>query len=166
MQMFITDPDFRICAEHLDDKRLNKIIIESAQIASTALWINNCFLAEKMYSQREIYLPTHEHHPLCQWAAKKGNMRTVIHYGAVLCDEYIYRFHKIHTTLDIFWNLFMSVDFCNTSPEYINCTTHHKHIENVYEAYRKELTLKWDNDKIPPKWTKRNKPYFYKEVAR
>lgn len=37
MQIFRSDEDNRICAMHLDDKRLNKIITEVAQIASTAI---------------------------------------------------------------------------------------------------------------------------------
>ena len=35
MQIFRSDEDNRICAMHLDDKRLNKIITEVAQIASS-----------------------------------------------------------------------------------------------------------------------------------
>ena len=43
-----------------------------------------------------------------------------------------------------------------------NHTTNHKHITNIYEAYRLCLVEKWKNDKVAPKWTKRPVPEFYK----
>jgi hypothetical protein len=167
MQIFLTNPDFSQCAKDLDDKRLNKIIVESAQIASTALWINRCDIAETLYSQGEIYLPTHEHHLLCRWASENyNNFLFVIYYASSLCREYTYRFNKKHKTERIIGNLFCILfdEFINYEEKSLmpNCTTNHKHIENIYEAYKSELTLKWNNDKIVPKWTGRNKPKFYK----
>jgi hypothetical protein len=45
---------------------------------------------------------------------------------------------------------------------FITYTTNHKHIENIYNAYKKELQLKWKHDKVAPKWTNRQTPNFYK----
>lgn len=36
--------------------------------------------------------------------------------------------------------------------EFVNCTTNHKHIDNVFEAYKAELNLKWANDIRTPTW--------------
>ena len=97
MQIFRSDEDNRICAIHLDDKRLNKIITEVGQIASTAIWLNDCDIAETYTGCDLIYYPTHEYHPLCKWAsANDWNYYEVVCYGLALCEEYTYRFHKVH----------------------------------------------------------------------
>ena len=164
MQMFLTSPDYTKCAQDLDDKRLNKIIVESAQIASTTLWILDCDKAETLTSKKECYLPTHENHPLVKWSCENYcNCRNILKYTFELCMEYLYRFGKTHKTLFIFESLsksFYPYQFRkNWKPPTVqpNCTTNHKHIEDVYEAYRKELMLKWNDSS---KWTKRKKPCY------
>lgn len=167
MQIFLTNKELRQCAKDLDDKRLNKIIVESMQIISTSFWINDCDAAETLYSEKKIYLPTHEHHPLVKWCAENNdNYSFVIIYCIHLCYEYKFRFGKFHKTLNILYNL-ISKRYINFYPieeniKMPNATTNHKHIKNIYEAYKKELILKWNNDKIKPKWTKRDKPNWYK----
>lgn len=166
MQLFVSDSDFRTCAIHLDDYRCNKIIVEAAQISSTALWKTNCDLAETMYSKGEIYLPTHENCELCKWAASSfHNFQKTVNYGLALFEEYLYRFGKPHKTLKILLNL-LSINqeqfkvFGKDTPM-INYTTNFKHIEDIHEAYKHELILKWNTDKKQPVWTKRVAPIFY-----
>lgn len=172
MNIFLTHKDMSIVAQHHDDKRLNKMIIEAAQIASTALWINNCDIAETMYAEGKIYLPTHENHPIVKWCSL-GYMnycRTTA-YGLALCSEYYYRFNKRHNTFTKLLSLvklpIWEYPSQRLNIQQPNCTTNHKHIENVYEAYRQELCLKWSTlDKHEPKWTKRDVPVFYKEYLK
>ncbi len=64
MQIFWPEYDFKESAKVLDDKRLNKQIIELSQILSTAIWIEDCDLAETLYAGGKIYLPSHENHPV------------------------------------------------------------------------------------------------------
>jgi len=164
MQIFLTSPDYKQCAKDLDDKRLQKIIVESAQIASTALWMNNCDVAETLTSNGMCYLPTHEHHPLCKWAAESyGNYIEVLRYGIALCDEYYFRTRKIHKTffiISLMIRKIFAIDFKYHEEPTLqpNCTTNHKHIDNVYEAYWQELLYKWANDKQAPTCTIRNMP--------
>lgn len=168
MQIFLTDKSYEKCAIHLDDKRLNKIIIESAQIASTSLWINDCSLAETLYSEGKIYLPSHEHHPLCKWCADHGdNFVCVVSYSYVFCEEYEYRFGKPHATKKKLHYLMTcgypeNITVFQPKIQMPNCTTNNKHIDDIYLAYQKELCYKWDNDKVIPKWTRREKPIWYK----
>jgi len=170
MQIFLTSPDYAQCARDLDDVRLRKIIVESAQIASTALWINNCDLAETLTSQGLCYLPSHENRPLVKWAASDYEVfRDCLRYCQCLCDEYFDRFYKKHKTFNICMNL-VSIALPKHFKKYeqwveivyVNATTNHKHIHDVYEAYRQELCLKWKNDKKPPIWTNRQQPHWYK----
>ena len=60
MNIFVTDPDPRKCAQNLDDKRVIKMILESVQILSTAVTMNG---------GTGIYRPTHQGHPCTKWAA-------------------------------------------------------------------------------------------------
>ena len=164
MQLFLTSPDYNQCAKDLDDKRLNKIIVESAQIASTALWMNNCDAAETITSNGLCYLPTHEKHPLCIWAASSyRNYLEVLRHGLALCKEYTFRTRKIHKTFNIIdhlrWGVFpFNFKFQEYPTQQPNCTTNHKHIDDVYKAYRLELLFKWANDKKAPTWTNRQRP--------
>lgn len=170
MQIFMSDKNHKQCAKNLDDRRLIKMPVEAAQIASTALWMNNCDIAETMYSQGKIYLPTHEYHPVTAWCYQNYNhyINTVIH-GLELCQEYSIRFnYKVHTTEEkLFKLLDIGPEYWNNVTEAYpmpNATTHHKHIDNIYLAYKQELCYKWNIiDKQEPKWTNRSEPKFRKD---
>ncbi len=60
MQLFVTDINPAVCARHLDDVRLNKIIVESAQLISTS----HPELIHKPYKA------THINHPLVVWISE------------------------------------------------------------------------------------------------
>lgn len=162
MQIFKTSSNLAICAKNLDDKRLNKIILESAQIATTGLWLNDCSKAEILCSMGLIYFPSHEHHPLCEWCSKNNfHLFIVTCYGLALCLEYQYRFKKRHKVQNILINL-LSINIKNkekTSPQ-PNCSIHFKHLP-LHNAYKAELVFKWNRDAIKPKWTNRKIPEFY-----
>jgi len=164
MQIFKTTTENSVCAMHLDDKRLNKIITESAQLTSTAIWMNNCDVAETYTGKGLIYYPTHENHPLCKWCSTNDNNYVdVVCYGLALCDEYTYRFHKVHAVQKML-NFLLSIHITNKdkASEPPNCTKHFKHL-SLYQAYKAELVFKWKRDKKAPTWTKRNLPDFYRE---
>lgn len=181
MQIFFPYNDYRLSAASLDDKRLNKQIIELGQILSTAIWIENCDIAEALYAEGKIYLPSHENHPViinCKHYFKAAN-----YYLQHLLAEYKYRFSKNHkcdqiactNKRDPMAGIYWTDTFCGDTfwehsylfNKYIdkpfgNHTTNHKHIQNIYEAYRLCLAEKLNNDKIVPKWTNRPVPKFYK----
>lgn len=167
MQIFLLYNNYRLSAVSLDDKRLNKQIIELGQILSTAIWIENCDIAETLYAEGKIYLPTHENHPVvrnCKHYFKAAN-----YYFQHLLVEYKYRFSKNHKCdsivdrywTDTFWDHYYLFNKYIEKP-FGNHTTNHKHIKDVNEAYRLCLAEKWKNDKIVPKWTNRPVPIFYK----
>lgn len=168
MQIFRTSPCDKMCALHLDDKRLNKIILESMQIISTALWLNDCPKAESLCAQGIIYLPSHEKHPLCRWASEHSwNLFSVFSYGINLYNEYKYRFEKGHKAGEKLHDLFWSQSLSSYLPRkkgspslQPNCTKHFKHLP-LYYAYTAELNYKWRRDKKSPTWTKRNQPAIY-----
>lgn len=138
MQLFISNSNLRIAAKNLDNKRLNKQIIEGCQILSTVLWMTNCGVAETLCSQGQIYLPTHEHHPVVKWGA---SCRLAYNKTLVFIDnclwEYKERFKKEHSSrkrVDCLWSYCYLLENNNWT-DWQNFTTNHKHIKDVYEAY-------------------------------
>ncbi len=72
------------------DKHVVKMIIETAQILST-----NTRLAGDPYG----YKITHQNHPATVWARQTlANTMWLAHLGTALCEEYTYRYGKVHAT--------------------------------------------------------------------
>ena len=84
MNIFFTDSDPEIAAQSLDNLRLNKMILETAQLLSTAL-------REHGYECEDIYKSTHKNHPSAIWTRKTtGNFEWLLDYFASLGSEKIY----------------------------------------------------------------------------
>lgn len=169
MNIFATSADPLACAEALDDKRLNKMILESAQILCTIVGGE--------------YKPTHENHPATLWAkASSSNALWLFAHAIYMCDEYSKRTAKVHACRAVIEETFKRLyslpdtrkDQSDDSKEkyfpkdWVNVTG----IEDMdtFNAYRTLLNNKWDDDKIVPVWTNRKPPKwirwrFTKEVV-
>ena len=152
MNIFITSINPVECAQALDDLRLNKMIIETGQLLSTALNYYN--------SGYPVYKSTHINHPCSVWTrtSNENYLWLIDHFNA-LSNERHYRFGKSHKTYDKLWNhLIKGHAFIpkGTITPFANCTPH-KTIDTI-EAYKLTLKDKWAKDKRPPKWTNRGKP--------
>jgi len=76
-------------AQSLDNMRVVKMILESCQLLSTALFINNINGA--------IYKPTHINHPSTKWTAESSaNFLNLVKHTKAMLDEYYLRFNKNH----------------------------------------------------------------------
>jgi hypothetical protein len=164
MNIFVSDFDPTESAIVLDDRRLIKMVLETAQMLSTN--INLAGLRQGPYKT------THKNHPSTIWGRQshKNYLWLCAHFSA-LCREYTNRFskeHKCEQYLDYFYD-------CSTDTAYPeeklttfpNCTTF-KDIKETTRAYRLYLNEKWKNDKRPPKWTNSKPPVwadFMKEAA-
>lgn len=130
----------------LDDKRLNKQILETYQILQVATGNSIGY----------------KNHPITKHYLKFPEFLNS--YGYECCFEYWYRFRKHHKLEKKFkFNLNYSfIPFYAAGPaktsECIRTT------ENVGELYRQKLISKWNLDKVKgnsPKWTNREIPDFY-----
>jgi Pyrimidine dimer DNA glycosylase len=152
MNIFVVDPDTKICAEALDDLRLNKMIIETAQLLSTAVRSHG--------STSQVYNITHLNHPCAIWARhSRENYSWLLDYMEQLVAERVRRTGRSHKSANLI-PLLKSEAHLIPSGQFTmwpNCTAF-KHIEDVHEAYKTALIDKWLKDKRPPKWTKANKP--------
>ena len=151
MNIFITDECPRKCAEALDDKRVIKMILESAQMLSTAIWERG---------GEGFYRSTHINHPCSKWVREtKENYKWLFTHFLHLCEEYQNRFSKEHKCLQYFKEMddgYALVPEGKLTP-FPNCSLFKDDL-NVFHAYKKTLATKWANDKRPPKWTNSEPP--------
>ena len=158
MNIFVTSYDPLACAQALDDKRVIKMILESAQLLATAMYCNkvpeHCFPRTK--KDNKPYLPTHINHPCTKWVRESiQNFMWLHQHLTNLLDEYKYRFGKEHFLRKfdkIIYNVYEGNYFkeCEGTV-FVNCTPY-KDMRLIF-AYRKTLIEKWKNDKRKPKWT-------------
>lgn len=158
MNIFAISASPSECAAALDDKRVIKMALETAQMLCTSLYLHG-------YTETP-YKPTHMHHPCTRWAAEKmSHWEWLLTYLGKLNSKYKERFRKEcnlkaytvvmeHDLITVAKKLLpvgpMS-DFHNSSgfPDL-----------PVFEAYKESLTKKWLQDKRRPKWTNDEPPLW------
>jgi hypothetical protein len=154
MNIFVPYPSAKANAEMLDDLRLNKMILESAQMLCSVL---------HRYGVADIpYKNAYHHHPCTLWAGNTyGNAQYLLALAKwmLLEREYrgFYQRHKCSGVLD-FVQKNLSVLVKGPTTPFENCTEY-KHLP-VHKAYKIQLVDKWKNDIKPPKWTRRGPPSF------
>ena len=155
MNIFATYSDPHDSAFALDDKRAIKMILESAQLMSTAI---------NLSGGKAPYKTTHPNHPVSIWARQNNtNYWWLFEHYQALCQVYYDRFNKRHKTLDYileFRDGVFKFPKSDLTP-FANCTEF-KNIKDVHEAYRLQLNKKWANDKRNPKWTNAKPPEWAK----
>lgn len=179
MNIFVTDTCPVKSARALDDVRLNKMILESAQMLCTnALAMAEQFditdSLEQVPAQRSVagaesivpYKPTHMNHPCTVWARKSQyNYNWLARHFIALVDEKTDRTHKIHLSytkllpllthiygeqLDIPVDNDLSFVYAGDYPVRTVSGL------DVIASYRKTMLVKWENDTLkgrPPRWT-------------
>lgn len=166
MNIFVTDHCPRISTQALDNKRVVKMVLEAAQLLSTAIFINSTIAYDN------IYKPTHLKHPCTIWAALTwGNWEWLFQHFIALCEEYSFRYHKQHVSQDILFYLLKYHTDIKKGPltPFVNCTKSEamqidfRNVNDTCEAYKKYLIAKWSHDKLPSKWINRTPPLWYNE---
>lgn len=158
MNIFVPHRKARLNAEILDDLRLNKMILESAQMLCSVLHKHN--VADIPYAK------AHANHPCTLWAGEtQGNYQYLLQLGYHMCNERMYRRpaspnHKCEGVLDFCFRHRHVIPAGAMTP-FANCTMYKDH--PTHEAYRMQLTDKWNSDIKPPKWTRRGAPDFYRK---
>lgn len=155
MNIFTTSNCPQECARYLDDKRVIKQTLESAQLLSTALRVNG-------YKGDDVYKIAHLNHPSSRWTrATQGNYKWLLEHFKALCDEYNRRTGKIHASsklLPIFERGVSLIPVGERRPFSNNARNLTKgvdftHESNVTLAYQLYLSERWNQDKREPKWT-------------
>src|SRR5215831_8662187 len=140
MNIFAISSDPIQCAQALDDKRLNKMIVETCQILCAALHLTD-------RGSQSLYKAAYLRHPIVLWATD---------------DERSFRTGKRdHRSTRLIPELGLHVCADAAPAAFENCTAY-KSVKDVHAAYRQTLCDKWQNDNQPPRWTNRGAPKFYK----
>ena len=91
MNIFYLAKDAKVCAAYHNDKHVVKMILESAQLLSTAHHIID---GEPSI---DCYKATHKNHPSAIWARESGrNYEWLWCLTKNLCKEYTRRYNKVH----------------------------------------------------------------------
>ncbi len=158
MNIFVSHPSPVVSAANLDDKRVNKMITESAQMMSTC--IHTLTEGDEDICSN-LYRPSHQNHPCNIWIREsRANFMWLYEHAwamASLKARFDGKVHKGAIMLD------RVKDFAHYVPDgeltpFANCAANDnlnisfKHIEDPHEAYRMYLLARWENDKAPPKW--------------
>ena len=180
MNIFYLDSDPKVCAEMHLDKHVTKMVIEYAQLLSTAhRFIDGVERTELTTSGRRIkrwslpderesslYKASHINHPSGKWTRLcSENYTWLYNLFCALCDEYTYRYGKIHMTDQKLRHLLAQV------PNNINKT---KPFETPWRAMPDEVKIGDDclrsyrnyyilNKASFAKWTKREIPLWFKQ---
>lgn len=90
MNIFFLDRNPKLCAEQTCDKHVVKMIVETAQLLSTAHHVldNN---------GDGFYKPTHKNHPSAIWCRQSdSNYKWLWQLLVSLSREYTHRYNKVH----------------------------------------------------------------------
>lgn len=99
MNLFLLHKNLKICARQHCDRHVVKMILELAQLLSTAWWIANPEDAEELFQEGIIYKKTHVNHPVAIWTREHENNYVLVAELAIeLCNEYTFRYGKVHKT--------------------------------------------------------------------
>ena len=170
MNIFYLDKDPEIAAQMMCDKHVVKMILESAQMLSTAHRVLDppSELIEPMYK------PTHKNHPAAVWVRESdANYKWLYDLWFWLAKEYWWRYDKIHKTWEKLYNKlshtplnipsgsFTSPPLC--MPDEYKIETGNS-LNDAIESYRKYYIkdkssfAKWggivENMRQPPEWWK------------
>jgi len=111
MNIFYLDHDVVKCAEMHNDKHVVKMILEYAQLLSTAhrvldgvelIGLSDSGRKKKFWTLGDsrdytLYKATHINHPSAVWVRKSAqNYMWLAEMLEVLCGEYTYRYGKVH----------------------------------------------------------------------
>ena len=95
MNIFHLHKDPRICAEYHCDRHVVKMILETAQMLSTA-YQKHCG------EDTNLYKPAYPKHPMTIWVGDSlENFKYALALGEWLAIQYKYRYKKVHSTIKI-----------------------------------------------------------------
>lgn len=182
MNIFALSNDPVEAAQLQCDRHIVKMVVESAQMLSTAHRMLDGELIETLtktgrkgrhyklpdYREDLFYKAVHYHHPCTVWTMKSNNNYTWhwIHFAA-LCDEYTYRYGKVHKTdlvlREELQNLPRNISVGPKTPLPLAMKSNPECMkEDVVESYR--LFYQTKQHRFKMKWSKRPVPEWFRII--
>lgn len=152
MNIFVLDYNPIKAARYQCDKHVVKMPLETAQLL--------CSVFKKGEAP---YKRTHYNHPCSIWTREsRENFSWLIRHGLALCDEYTFRYGKIHKSKEvIIWckdNMHKLVFLTEKKTFFVQCFDEKYQIGNAVQSYReyyqkeKYKIAKWGKARGKPKW--------------
>jgi hypothetical protein len=180
MNIFVLDKDPIRAAQLQCDKHVVKMIVESAQLLSTAhrmldgkleTRLSKSGRKQKYYAldasvEDVYYRACHHNHPSNVWARESDtNYNWLYRHFVALCDEYKYRYGKVHATdtklRDALATPPRNIPVTSETPFKLAMGSNPECIDNndPIGSYRKFYQTKQDRFKMV--WTKRTTPEWF-----
>lgn len=181
MNIFVLDKDPIIAAQLQCDKHVVKMIVESAQMLSTAhrmldgVQMRNAKgqLVKKwaLTDARDdiLYKSVHTAHPCTVWTMQ-SDMNYLWHYAhfTALCDEYTHRYGKVHATDKLLREelaiMPSKIKYADMTPFALAMKANPEcmYKDDAVKSYRAYYQTK--QDRFSMVWTKRSIPEWFKHV--
>ena len=152
MQIFAIDPSPVVSAQALDDRRLNKMVVETAQLLCNAVHLLNPI--------HTPYKPFALNHPACLWAVSHvDNSSWLLQHFHALVTERLRRNMPQHASANLFPFFAEHVLLTSSTPAHFYNGAKRRSLNidftflPVHDAYKAYLVFRWSNSKIPPTWT-------------
>ena len=153
MNIFTFSNDPWQSALWLDDVRKNKMILESCQLMSAAIRINDPF------TDLEVYKTTHRGHPCTLWTkASRGNFGWLLAYTKALGEQKTGG-HKSLGLMDSFDYYYKNGYFpADELQPFANCARNKSQgldftsIADTTQAYREYICERWARDTVSLSW--------------
>ena len=160
MNIFYLDRDPVVAAKMHCDKHVVKMILESAQMLSTA---HRVLDGDEYADERGLYKMAHKNHPSTIWVrTSTDNYMWLNRLFGALCKEYTYRYGKHHASERLLVPLAKApngLDF-NGFTDPPQCMPELCKGEDTVLAYQNYYIIEKSN---LLKWTKRSGPEFFVE---
>jgi hypothetical protein len=161
MNIFYLHPDPVVCAMHHCDKHVVKMILETAQLLSTAHRILDEDDNDR-HDRLGLYKQTHKNHPSAVWVREAvGNYVWTHQLLISLCREYTHRYDKVHKTARLIGPLSQPPQNISTDPfrtAIPQCMPDQYKDHDPVVAYRryyindKRDIAQWNKTTYAPKW--------------
>ena len=156
MNIFFLHRDPQWAANALCDKHVPKMLLESAQMLSTAV---------QKYTDRieELYKPAYPNHPMTKWVGSTfSNFQWTLENAVFISHEYCKRFNKLHKSSKIINNIYDN-NYIDDIPDGFfkeppQCMPDEYKDNDYVTAYRKyyqgakSYFAKWEKGRKQPNW--------------
>ena len=156
MNIFFLDKTPEKSAEFLCDKHIPKMLLESAQMLSTAV---------RKYEEdtEPIYKSAYPNHPMTKWVGfNRDCFNWALENAIHIHEEYRFRFNKNHKSYDVISNIInnnysndIPEGFFKEPPQCMPDEYKHKNYVTAYRSYYagdKDRFAKWEKGRSKPKW--------------
>jgi len=162
MNIFWIEPDQRGMATSLADIHLRKMILEYAQLLSTA---HHVLDGQYLEVPAGIYKKTHQNHPCAKWVQSCSDNYNEL-YGVLryCCEEFQHRFGKMHKTEELLTPLAIEPVYIPEKSKYEFaplCMPDEFKMGTLLTSYRNYYNFK--SSKMKMKWTNREEPEWFKQ---